>query len=68
MYFKSVFIKGSFSCKRDFSLLNFEHGLKKNYGSPNLETLCSYYSQLETATVSILCKNIESFLRYDCSK
>ena len=35
---------------------------------PNLETLCSYYSLLETATLLILCKNIESFLRYDCSK
>ena len=51
-----------------FSLLNFERGLKKNYGLPNLETLCSYYSLLETATVLILCKNIDSFLRYDCSK
>ena len=60
--------KRSFSCKRGFSLLNFERGLKKNYGLPNLETLCSYYSSLETATVLILCKNIESFLRYDCSK
>ena len=59
--------KGSFSCKRGFSLLNFERGLKKNDGLPNLETLCSYYSLLETATVLILCKNIESFLRYDCS-
>ena len=49
-------------------LLNFECGLKKNYGLPNLETICSYYSLLETATVLILCKNIESFLRYDCSK
>ena len=35
---------------------------------PNLETLCGYYSLLQTATVLILCKNIESFLRYDCSK
>ena len=61
-------LKGSFSCKRGFSLLNFERGLKKNYGLPNLESLCSYYSLLETATVLILCKNIESFLRYDCSK
>ena len=61
-------IKGSFSCKRGFSLLNFELGLKKNYGLPNLETLCSYYSLVETATVLILCKNIESFLSYDCSK
>ena len=61
-------LKGSFSCKRGFSLLNFERGLKKNYGLPNLETLCSYYSLLETTTVLILCKNIESFLRYDCSK
>ena len=61
-------LKGSFSCKRGFSLLNFERGLKKNYGLPNLETLCSYYSLLETATVLILCKNIESFLRCDCSK
>ena len=61
-------IKGSFSCKRGFSLLNFERGLKKNYGLPNLETLSSYYSLLETATVLILCKNMESFLRYDCSK
>ena len=61
-------LKGSFSCKRGFSLLNFECGLKKNYGLPNLETLCSYYSVLENATVLILCKNIESFLRYDCSK
>ena len=60
-------IKRSFSCKRGFSLLNFERG-KKNYGLPNLETLCSYHSLLETATVLILCKNIESFLRYDCSK
>ena len=45
--------KGNFSCKRGFSLLNFERGLKKNYGLPNLETLCSYYSLLETATVLI---------------
>ena len=66
--FKITNIKGSFSCKRSFSLLNFERGLKKNYGLPNLEILCSYYSLLETATVLILCKNIESFLRYDCSK
>ena len=65
---KTVTFKGSFSCKRGFSLLNFERGLKKNYGLPNLETLCSYYSLSETATVLILCKNIESFLRYDCSK
>ena len=65
---QSSFFKGSFSCKRGFSLLNFERGLKKNYGLPNLETLCSYYSLLKTATVLILCKNIESFLRYDCSK
>ena len=63
---KFTTIKASFSCKRGFSLLNFERGLKKNYGLPNLETLCSYYSLLET--VLILCKNIESFLRYDCSK
>ena len=62
------YFKGSFSCKRDFSLLNFERGLKKNYGLPNLETLFSYYSLLETATVLVLCKNIELFLRYDCSK
>ena len=61
-------VKGSFSCKRGLSLLNFERRLKKNYGLPNLETICSYYSLLETATVLILCKNIESFLRYDCSK
>ena len=61
-------VKGSFSCKRGFSLLNFERGLKKNYGLLNLEALCSYYSLLETATVLILCKNIESFLKYDCSK
>ena len=61
-------VKGSFSYKRGFSRLNFERGLKKNYGLPNLETLCSYYYLLETATVLILCKNIESFLRYDCSK
>ena len=60
--------KGSFSCKRGFSLLNFERGLKKKYGLSDLETLCSYYSLLETATVLILCKNIESFLRHDCSK
>ena len=51
-----VHVKGSFSCKRGFSLLNFERGLKKNYALPNLETLCSYYSLLETATVLILCK------------
>ena len=61
-------IKGSFSCKRGFSLLNFERGLQKNYGLSNLETSCNYDSLLETATVLILCKNIESFLRYDCSK
>ena len=61
-------LKGSFSCKWGFSLLNFERGLKKNYGLPNLETLCSYYCLLETAIVLILCKNIESFLRYDYSK
>ena len=61
-------VKGSFSCERGFSLLNFERGLKKNYGLPDLETLCSYYSVLEDAAVLILCKNIESFLRYDCSK
>ena len=63
-----LLFKGNFSCKRGFSLLNFERGLKKNYRLPNLETLCSYYSLLETATVLILCKNIELFLRYDCSK
>ena len=49
-----ILIKGSFSCKRGFSLLNFARGLKKNYGLPNLETSCSYYSLLETATVLIL--------------
>ena len=64
----SSYLKGSSSCKRGFTLLNFEHRLKKNYGLPNLETLCRYYSLLETATVLILCKNMESFLRYDCSK
>ena len=56
--YNSLF-KGSLSCKQGFSLLNFERGLKKNYGLPNLETLCSYYSLLETATVLILCKNVE---------
>ena len=30
-------IKGSFSCKRGFLLLNFERGLKKNYGLPILK-------------------------------
>ena len=30
--FLFVFIKGSFSCKRGFSLLNFERGLKKTMG------------------------------------
>ena len=29
-------LKGSFSCKRGFSLLNFERGLKKNYRLSNL--------------------------------
>ena len=54
--------------KPGFSLLNFERGLKKNYGLLNLETLSSYYSLLEIATLLILCENIELFLRYDCSK
>ena len=63
--FFCVEFKGSFSCTRGFSLINFERGLKKNYGLPNFETLCSYYFLLETDTVLILCKNIESFLRYD---
>ena len=69
-FYRKIFtdFKGSFSFKRGFSPLNFERGLKKHYGLPNLETLCNYYSLLETATVLILCKNIESFLRYDCSK
>ena len=29
LFFKFLPVKGSFSCKRDFSLLNFERGLKK---------------------------------------
>ena len=28
----AIFLKGSFSCKRGFSLLNFERGLKKTMG------------------------------------
>ena len=32
IFSRKLNIKGSFSCKRGFSLLNFERGLKKNYG------------------------------------